>query len=51
MKKDFSAIQKQSGKITVIPVVTSGAKGTQLKHSDTVYYQVSSHGDYVQERN
>ena len=42
MKTDKLTLKKQSGKVT-------GVSGT--KNSDTPYYQVGKHGDYVQERN
>ena len=47
------ACRKQSGKIVLAPTSAAG-NGTvtvaKLKHSDTEYYQIGRHGDYVQEQ-
>lgn len=47
-KRDKSAVNKQTGKVVVVPVV-SNSTGAPLKYRDNGTYQVKGHGDYVQE--
>lgn len=49
MRKDHT-IKKQTGKQTpILHPIGNGAPSAVLVLKDTLYYQVSAHGDYVQE--
>ena len=47
--RDVTVVRKQSGKVVLPATVINGSTAkAQLKWSDTEYYQVAAHGDYVQ---
>jgi hypothetical protein len=56
MRNDPFAVRKQTGKKTteVSTAITAKTAGngtvSSLKYSDTTYYQVGKHGDYIQEQ-
>lgn len=51
MKQSPFVTSKQSGAVKAITIVASGVSSAVIKYADTIYYQVTGHGDYVQEKN
>ena len=53
MKRDPFAVRKQTGKVVIVATVPVG-NGTivkaALKYADSVYYQITKHGDFIQEQ-
>ena len=50
MRNDKFTVKKHSGIVT-LPAKVGNGTVTTPKHSDTTYYQVAAHGDFVQEKN